>query len=150
MFLWHFVEEIEHRSSALLIHHHVTPNRWYRIKKAPKVFQHVTPIYSLILDGIEKHVPLEARLVPTASVGPAGLWLSEMGTRFRSCNGAGARDRRCSDTFPVSELRTMIGHLAKSQMPQHDPADEPLPRWVEEWHSAFDAASQRYWAQRQL
>jgi len=27
LFLWHFVEEIEHRSSALLIHHHVTPDR---------------------------------------------------------------------------------------------------------------------------
>ncbi len=34
MLLWHFVEEIEHRSSALLIHHHVTPDRWYRIRNA--------------------------------------------------------------------------------------------------------------------
>ena len=42
LLLWHFVEEIEHRSSALLIHHHVTPDRWYRVRKAPKVFDHVT------------------------------------------------------------------------------------------------------------
>lgn len=115
LFLWHFVEEIEHRSSALLIHHHVTPNRWYRIGKAPKVFGHVARIYSLILDGMEKHVPLEARLVPTASVGPAGLWLSEMAARLPLPR------RRTGPSMlghvPGRELRTMIWHLAKSQMP---------------------------------
>ena len=40
---------------------------------------------------------------------------------------------------PGRDLRTMIWHLAKSQMPGHDPADETLPSWAEEWHSAFDA-----------
>src|SRR5262245_61673704 len=58
MLIWHFVEEIEHRRSALLIHHHVTPDPWYRIRKARKVFDHVTHIYNLVLAGIEKHVPL--------------------------------------------------------------------------------------------
>jgi hypothetical protein len=24
-------------------------------------------------------------------------------------------------------------------MPNHDPANEPLPAWVDEWHVAFDA-----------
>ena len=39
LLVWHFVEEIEHRSSALSIHHHVTPNRMYRIRKAPQGIQ---------------------------------------------------------------------------------------------------------------
>lgn len=57
MLLWHFVEEIEHRSSALVIHHDVTPDPWYRVRKAPKVFDHVARIYKLALAGFEKHVP---------------------------------------------------------------------------------------------
>ena len=36
MLLWHFVEEIEHRSSALRIHHHVTPDPWYRSARHPR------------------------------------------------------------------------------------------------------------------
>jgi hypothetical protein len=40
---------------------------------------------------------------------------------------------------PGRELRTMIWQLAKSQMPGHDPADEALPSWAENWHAAFDA-----------
>lgn len=50
LFLWHFIEEIEHRSSALRIHHHMTPDPWYRIRKGPQVFDHVsgsTSSYSL-------------------------------------------------------------------------------------------------------
>jgi predicted metal-dependent hydrolase len=136
LFLWHFVEEIEHRSSAVLIHHHVTPDRWYRIRKAPKVFRHVTGIYRLILTGIEQHVPPEARQVPTGTVGPSGLWLSEIADRL-------PWSRRTRPAMlghvPGRELRTMIWHLAKSQMPNHDPTDEPLPAWVDEWHAAFDA-----------
>ena len=70
MLLWHFVEEIEHRSSALRIHHHVTPDPWYRIRKAPKVFDHVAGIYKLVLAGFEEHVPLEDRHISTKVVGP--------------------------------------------------------------------------------
>ncbi len=82
MLLWHFVEEIEHRSSALLIHHHVTPDRWYRIRNAYKVFDHVADIYKLVLAGFEDHVPLEDRHISTKAVGPSGLYLSELRDRF--------------------------------------------------------------------
>ncbi len=82
MFLWHFVEEIEHRSSALRIHHAVTPDRWYRIRKAPKVFDHVARIYKLVLAGFEEHVPFEDRHISTKAVGPTGLYLSELHDRF--------------------------------------------------------------------
>src|SRR5262245_13959777 len=82
LLLWHFVEEIEHRSSALLVHHHVTPDRWYRIRKARKVFDHVAGIYTLILAGFEKHVPLEDRHVTTSAVRPRGLLLGELSERL--------------------------------------------------------------------
>jgi predicted metal-dependent hydrolase len=82
MFLWHFVEEIEHRSSALLIHHSVNPDRWYRIRNAYKVFDHVADIYKLVLAGFEEHVPHEDRHISTKAVGPSGLYLSELHDRF--------------------------------------------------------------------
>jgi predicted metal-dependent hydrolase len=139
LFLWHFAEEIEHRSSALLIHHHVTPDRWYRIRKAPKVFGHVTRIYKLIVAGIEQHVPAEARQVPTGAVGPGGLWLSEMANRLPLLRRRRGTTPAMLGDVPGRELRTMIWHLAKSQMPNHDPTNEPLPTWADEWHAPFDA-----------
>jgi hypothetical protein len=33
----------------------------------------------------------------------------------------------------------MAWHLAKSQLPGHNPDHEPLPSWVDSWHVAFDA-----------
>jgi predicted metal-dependent hydrolase len=82
LLLWHFVEAIEHRSSALVIHHHVTPDRWYRIRNARKVFAHVASLYKLILAGFEKHVPFGARHIATDVVGPSGLWLAELSQRL--------------------------------------------------------------------
>src|SRR5262245_16626835 len=105
LLLWHFVEEIEHRSSALIIHHHVTPDPWYRIRKAPKVFGHCAGIYSTALDGFERHVPLKDRIVPTDTVSPKGLYLSELRDRFRSETHA-ARPSMLSHVA-ARELRTM-------------------------------------------
>jgi predicted metal-dependent hydrolase len=109
LLLWHFVEEIEHRSSALLIHHHVTPDRWYRIRKARKVFDHVTRIYKLILDGFEKHVPLGDRHVPTSAVGPGGLWLGELSERLSMVRRRGGRPSMLSHV-PGRDLRTLVWH----------------------------------------
>jgi predicted metal-dependent hydrolase len=141
LLLWHFVEEIEHRSSALLIHHHVTLDHWYRIRKARKVFDHVAGVYKLILAGFEQHVPLGDRHVPTVAVGPSGLWLSEMADRLPLLRRRRGSGPSMLGHVPGRELRTMIWHLARSQMPNHDPTNEPLPAWVDAWHSAFDAGS---------
>src|SRR5262249_22828358 len=114
LLLWHFVEEIEHRSSALLIHHHVTPDRWYRIRKARKVFDHVTGIFQLLLPGFEKHVPIEDRDVATRAVAPAGLWLEELSARLPVVLRRGSRPSMLG-RVPGRDLRTMIWHLARSQ-----------------------------------
>jgi predicted metal-dependent hydrolase len=140
LLLWHFVEEIEHRSSALLIHHHVTPDRWYRIRKARKVFEHVAGIYKLILAGFEEHVPFEDRHIATTAVGPSGLWLGEVSARLPFARRRGSRPSMLSHV-PGRDLRTMVWQLAKSQTPRHDPAHEPLPRWVSEWHAAYDSGA---------
>jgi predicted metal-dependent hydrolase len=139
LLLWHFVEEIEHRSSALRIHHHVTPDPWYRIRKAPKVFDHVAGIYKLVLAGFEEHVPLEDRHISTKVVGPGGLYLSEMSDRFASRRPPNRRSMLSH--VPGRDLRTMLWHETKAQTPRHDPAREPLPRWSDVWHSAYDSGA---------
>ena len=35
LFMWHFVEEVEHRSSALVIYDAVVGEPWYRIRALP-------------------------------------------------------------------------------------------------------------------
>jgi hypothetical protein len=140
LLLWHFVEEIEHRGSALLIHHHVTPDGWYRIRKARKVFGHVAGIYKLILAGFEKHVPLEDRHISTSAVGPSGLWLGELSERLPLVRRRSGRPSMLG-RVPGRDLRTMVWHLAKSQTPRHDPVHEPLPTWVSEWHAAYDSGA---------
>jgi predicted metal-dependent hydrolase len=139
LLLWHFVEEIEHRSSALRIHHHVTPDPWYRIRQAPKVFNHVAGIYKLVLAGFEDHVPLEDRHISTAAVGPSGLYLAEMRDRFSVNRHQGSRSM-LSD-ISGKDLRTMLWHETKAQTPRHDPAFEPLPSWADDWHSAYEAGA---------
>lgn len=42
---------------------------------------------------------------------------------------------------PGRDLRTMLWREACAQMPRHDPATEPLPAWVEDWHDAFDSGA---------
>jgi predicted metal-dependent hydrolase len=138
MFLWHFVEEIEHRSSALLIHHDVTPDRLYRVRRAPKVFGHVSRIYTLILAGFEEHVPLKDRLIPTKLVSPGGLYVSELRDRFRRGDQA---HRSMLSHVPGRDLRTMLWRETKGQMPRHDPAHEPLPSWADRWFSAYGAGA---------
>ncbi len=139
MLMWHFIEEIEHRSSALLIHHHLTPDPWYRIRKAPKVFGHVTRMYKLVLAGIEEHVPLEDRHISTTAIGPSGLWLGEATHRLSSRH-QGDRPSLLSHV-PGGDLRTMVRHLARSQMPRHDPAHQVLPTWMDEWHAAYNSGA---------
>ena len=139
MLLWHFVEEIEHRSSALRIHHHVTPDPWYRIRKARKVFDHVAGIYKLVLAGFEEHVPLEDRHISTKVVGPGGLYVSEMRDRFASRRPPNGRSMLSH--VSGKDLRTMLWHETKAQTPRHDPAQEPLPAWADVWHSAYDSGA---------
>ncbi len=138
MLLWHFVEEIEHRSSALLIHHHVTPDPLYRIRKAPKVFDHVAGIYKLVLAGFEEHVPFEDRHISTKAIGPSGLYLSELRNRLSLCRPNGGS---MLSHVRGRDLRTMLWRETMAQTPHHDPAGEPLPTWVTDWHSAYDSGA---------
>jgi hypothetical protein len=140
LFLWHFVEEIEHRSSALRIHHAVTPDRWYRIRRSRQVFKHVGRVWEGVLRGFDAHVPLEVRQVPTSVLGGNEMHLAEIRARVPYL----ARRHPDGPTpmlghVPGRDLRSMAWHLAQSQLPWHNPEHEPLPAWADEWFAAFEA-----------
>ena len=105
LLLWHFVEEIEHRSSALLIHHHVTPDPWYRIRKAPKVFDHVPGSTS------------------SSSPGSRSTFPSRIARYRRRPSGPGAY------TYPSSAIvasRPRPPDVDAEQRPRPGPADDDL------------------------
>ena len=57
LFLWHFVEEIEHRSSALMVYDAVHDSYPYRLKTIGGVVAHIDALLKIIARGFEKHVP---------------------------------------------------------------------------------------------
>ena len=69
LFIWHFVEEIEHRSSALIVYDAVHDSYLYRVKTIGGVLKHMNEILRIVSSGFQKHVPKEdggelGRLIP--------------------------------------------------------------------------------------
>jgi predicted metal-dependent hydrolase len=143
LFLWHFVEEVEHRSSALIIYDAVVGRPWYRTRVARKVFRHVMGLYREILAGFDEHVPAASRRAEYRNVSPDGVRREELFTRlpipdsWRSRLGV----LRPSPFAPASnrEMLTLLYRLGLSQVPNHKPAGEPLPAFAETWLRRYDS-----------
>jgi hypothetical protein len=59
--MWHFVEEIEHRSSGLILCEHINPDPWYRVKHIRATFSHVGKLSDAIAKTFDEVVPQEDR-----------------------------------------------------------------------------------------
>jgi predicted metal-dependent hydrolase len=138
LFLWHFVEEVEHRSSALIIYDAVVDDPRYRVRMAPSIFKHVMDVVRIAARGFNEHIPLDVRKVDA---------LSTFGT-YRRKQAVTRRLPFGSDHGPVvnafahiplrQQLRAVSG-IVRSQMPNHDPAHEKLPALAAEWFARYDA-----------
>ena len=138
MLLWHFVEEIEHRSSALLIHHDVTPDRWYRVRKAPRSSTTLPVFTSLCSLGLRSTFRSKIDSSPLRPLGRAVSTCPSCATG--SPRPTGSHPSMLSHV-PGRDLRAMLWRETKAQTPRHDPANEPLPTWVTEWHAAYDSGA---------
>lgn len=109
LFIWHAIEEIEHRSSAYVIYNEVVKSGWYRVSKVPHLAKHLREFFDLIFGEFEKHVPLHER---TAGLDkpPEPLWMISRKERF---------------------ILTL--NLIKCFFPWHDPKNEIEPAWYKEW-----------------
>jgi predicted metal-dependent hydrolase len=138
LFLWHFVEEVEHRSSALTIYNHVVPNKWYRTSALPGMLRHLGEVTTIVAEGVNAHVPLADRKVDARTL----LAGQRIRLSARNALSFGARRAdRCPAAFSVVPWRQKItAHLRVllSQTPFHDPAHEPLPEFADRWFQRFN------------
>ena len=57
LLLWHFCEEIEHRSSGLMVYDHVYGHYWYRLSRFKGFMAHVGKVIGAITEEFEKAFP---------------------------------------------------------------------------------------------
>lgn len=140
MFIWHFVEEVEHRSSALLIYRHVVDDEGYRLRMLSSIGDHVLSVMKRTLEGFDAAVPREDRVVDGASVVPGKSWRREVGHRlpFVGAKLGGDTATALSPAGSV-ELLQMLARLVKAQIPGHDPGAVPTPNLADEWFARYDA-----------
>jgi predicted metal-dependent hydrolase len=111
LFLWHFVEEMEHRASAHVIYDHIVRNPFFRLFQMRSVFGHTKVMAQRIYQLFHEHVP-ESR----------GLGL-----------GGGVA------AIPRPALKRMKWAIVTSQMPWHRPGTARVPEYYTEWRTRYEA-----------
>ncbi|OMC41380.1 hypothetical protein A5740_23210 [Mycobacterium sp. GA-1841] len=139
LMMWHFVEEIEHRSSGLILCNHLAPSRWYRVRHIRRTFQHIGEVAASIARVIDAEVPLEDRIVSAEELMSPAMFVDEF--KFRGTAGRRRKRLGLSPTLfgsvPTGDLARMGWRLVLSQTPYHDPADQPLPTWAATWMAEY-------------
>lgn len=138
LFLWHFVEEVEHRSSALMIYDHVVKDPWYRMRMAPSIFRHVMSVLKLACEGFNRHIPLEERRVDALSM--FGTYRAKQAWRRRVPLGWPALHGPVLDAFehlPKGEMATALAGIVRSQLPHHQPSQEKIPVLASHWFARY-------------
>jgi predicted metal-dependent hydrolase len=138
---WHFVEEIEHRSSGLILYEHLSPSRWYRTKNFRKTFNHTSEVMAEIARDFDRIVPFEDRGASAEELMSPALMVNEL--RFRGPGGSRRRARHSGaptlfHSVPTTQIAKMLWRLALSQTPNHDPAHQPLPAWADTWMREYE------------
>ncbi|QLL07653.1 metal-dependent hydrolase [Mycobacterium vicinigordonae] len=140
LFLWHFVEEVEHRSSALVIYNGVIGDPWFRVRMAPSIFRHVLSVVRIAAKGFNKHVPPEVRKVDALSLFGTHrrkqALLQRLPLFHATDNGPVVN---AFDHIPLREQLIAMSGVVRSQLPGHNPAHERLPVLADQWFRRFDA-----------
>jgi hypothetical protein len=140
LMMWHFVEEIEHRSSGLTLCRHINPDPWYRVKQIRATFRHVGAMAEKVATTFDEVVPDADRGASARDV-LSNLLYDEF--RYRIPGGARRRSHRDGPptlfhAVPTNQLVKMVWRLWLSQTPYHDPAHQPLPDWADSWMREYD------------
>jgi predicted metal-dependent hydrolase len=140
LFLWHFVEEVEHRSSALTIYDAVVDDPWYRMRAAPSIFKHVMGIIRMASEDFNALIPLADRKVDAMSTFRIARRKKALLQRlpFTETTYDGPFANAFSHLPLRGQLAAMSG-VVRSQLPGHDPTHEKLPALAQEWFDRYDA-----------
>ena len=139
LLLWHFVEEVEHRSSALVIYNAVVGSNWQRVRALPGMVKHLGKVLSVVTEGVNAHVPVEERLVDARILLPNHR-IKEM-LRQKSPFSKQTSEPTVPDAMssvPKSEKRAALKGVLLSQWPFHDPDDVDLPDFADRWFERYD------------
>jgi len=115
LFLWHAVEEIEHRSSAFVIYNEVVGNTWFRLLKLGAVAQHLKELFALLDKEFARNIPRADLVAGREDVPPILGRIS----------------------FSAKLLLRV--HVIACLVPWHNPARERVPPWFFEWMKAEEA-----------
>ena len=140
LFMWHFVEEVEHRSSALEIYRHIVDSESYRFRMIGQIFRHVVSVYAGAVRGFAEVIPAEDQVIDVTRALPSRMYRREIGIRlpwFRNRVIEDGYGTALEDASASELIRMFIG-LVKSQWPGHDPTHQPLPKFAIEWHDGYD------------
>lgn len=119
--LWHFCEEIEHRSSAVTVYNHVVGDHAYRLRVLPSLVRHVNRGFNTLLDEFQAHVPGE-----TGAPHYGSTITRLLGRNANPFAAIPVRDR----------LRMAIRGIA-SLNPRFDHDHQPIPAWTDTWFSHY-------------
>lgn len=138
LLLWHFVEEVEHRSSALIIYDAVVGNKMYRTRVLPRVVKHLMKVSANVFDGINIHVPLVERGIDARDFSPLNGIIKAIRDRTIDRNDPTPRAKPALHTVPWKQKLTATARVLMSQTPIHDPAKEPIPAFANRWFERYD------------
>lgn len=136
MLLWHFVEEVEHRSSALVVYRALGGGEVYRLAVLPSVAAHMGRVLTVIVDGFNAHVPLADRRCDARVLNP----FFRLAHTLRALLPFRGREPALPDSLegvPASERRAASWRLLRSQLPNHDPEHQPLPAFAARWLARY-------------
>ena len=114
LLLWHFCEEIEHRSSGLMVYDQVYGNYWYRVSRFKGFMAHVGKVIGAITEEFGKAFP---ELSPELLNGNSNFKMPFF-----------------------AKMKSAFG-ITMSQMPWHDPEHQPLPAYFDEWSAIYDSGA---------
>ncbi|MDG3011696.1 metal-dependent hydrolase [Rhodococcus sp. D2-41] len=140
LFIWHFVEEVEHRSSGLIIFDGLVGSDLYRMRMAPSIFKHVLDVVRIACAGFNEHVPLEDRKVDALAMFAnhrRGQKLRKL-LPFLQFEELGSMER-AFDVLPLGEQMVSLVGIIRSQLPKHNPAHEKLPVLADVWFERYEA-----------
>ncbi len=94
--MWHFVEEVEHRSSALIIYDAVVDDKLYRTRVLPRVVKHLMQVSNNVFEGINANVPLSERGIDARDFGPLSGIIAAIRRTTAATLRPSAPTRRCT------------------------------------------------------
>ncbi|MDG4667489.1 metal-dependent hydrolase [Mycobacterium sp. 236(2023)] len=134
LFLWHYIEEIEHRSSAELIFDGVVGDRLYRLRTLRTSMSHIVGLADLIADGFRAHVP-DDEIGVEVDAATKTIWKDEF--RSRAPFLRGQRVPSIYAGIPTWRLLKLVGGLMRSQLPNHHTRDVAVPPWYYTWMKSY-------------